>query len=81
MADIPALVDWTRWRTRFVLFTGKGGVGKTTITAATAVAAARRREPCLVVSTDPASNLDDVLGAKIGEVPTEIPGDRAVYPR
>ena len=40
MADIPALADWTRWRTRFVLFTGKGGVGKTTITAATAVSIA-----------------------------------------
>ena len=46
MADIAALADWTRWRTRFVLFTGKGGVGKTTITAATAVAAADERPPC-----------------------------------
>ena len=67
-------MDWTRWRTRFVLFTGKGGVGKTTMTAATAVVAADAGSRVLVVSTDPASNLDDVFDANIGDVPTEIPG-------
>ena len=74
MAEFPALVDWTRWRSRFVLFTGKGGVGKTTITAAAAVALADSGERVLVVSTDPASNLEDVFGAQLGVRPSAIPG-------
>lgn len=48
--------------TRTVLFTGKGGVGKTTLAAATAVAAARAGSRTLVLSTDPAHSLSDVLG-------------------
>ncbi len=54
-------------RDRRVLFVGgKGGVGKTTVAAALAVAAADRRRRCLVVSTDPAHSLGDVLDVRIG---------------
>lgn len=61
-------------QTRFVLFTGKGGVGKTTSAAATAVGLADQGRRVLLVSTDPASNLGDVLGASIGQEPTPVPG-------
>ena len=60
--EIPA-VDWAGAGTRHLLFTGKGGVGKTTIAAATALALADHGQRVLVVSTDPASNLDDVFAA------------------
>ena len=59
-------LDWTNWPTRFVFFTGKGGVGKTTIAAAVAVALADTGQQVLLVSTDPASNLTDVLGTATG---------------
>ena len=45
-----------------LFFTGKGGVGKTTTSAATAIALADTGKRVLLVSTDPASNLDEVLG-------------------
>ena len=60
--------------TRYMFFTGKGGVGKTSLACATAIGLADAGAKVLLVSTDPASNLDDVLAAKIGTHPTEIPG-------
>ena len=54
---------WTSWRTRFILFTGKGGVGKTSLSAATALALADGGQRVLLVSTDAASNLDEMLGS------------------
>lgn len=60
--------------TRFLFFTGKGGVGKTSVACATAVALADSGKKVLLVSTDPASNLAEVLGVEVGEYPTEIPG-------
>lgn len=48
--------------TRFLFFTGKGGVGKTSAACATAIGLADRGRRVLLVSTDPASNLNDVLG-------------------
>jgi arsenite-transporting ATPase len=53
--------------TRFVFFTGKGGVGKTSLATATAVGLADRGKRILLVSTDPASNLGQVLEHDIGE--------------
>ena len=57
---------------RVLLFTGKGGVGKTTIAAATAVRAARAGRRTLVMSTDPAHSLADSFEVRIGSPPTEI---------
>jgi arsenite-transporting ATPase len=59
--------------TPFLFFTGKGGVGKTSIAAATAVALAEDGARVLIVSTDPASNLDEVLGVHAGISPTPVP--------
>ncbi len=57
---------------RVVLFTGKGGVGKTTVAAATAVRAAATGKRTLVMSTDPAHSLGDSFEVEIGSYPTEI---------
>lgn len=58
--------------TPFLFFTGKGGVGKTSLSCATAISLADGGKRALLVSTDPASNLDQVLGTKIGREPTPI---------
>ena len=59
--------------TRNLFFTGKGGVGKTSVACATAVRLADAGQRVLLVSTDPASNLDEVLGVTLGYHPTSIP--------
>jgi arsenite/tail-anchored protein-transporting ATPase len=59
--------------TRFLFFTGKGGVGKTSLACALAVALADGGKRVLLVSTDPASNLDEVLGVRLGSLPTAVP--------
>ncbi len=53
---------------KFLFYTGKGGVGKTTLACAMAVKLAEEGNKVLLISTDPASNLKDVLDSKIGEV-------------
>lgn len=60
--------------TRNLFFTGKGGVGKTSLACAGAVTLADRGKRVLLVSTDPASNLDEVLGTTLGQAPTAVPG-------
>jgi arsenite-transporting ATPase len=60
--------------TRVLFFTGKGGMGKTTLACATAVGLARRGRRVLLVSTDPASNLDEVLETPLGEEPRPVVG-------
>ncbi len=60
--------------TRHLFFTGKGGVGKTAIACAAAISLADRGKRVLLVSTDPASNLDEMLGVKLGNQPTPVPG-------
>ncbi len=57
---------------RFMFFTGKGGVGKTSTACATAVTLARQGKQVLLVSTDPASNVGQVFGITIGNTITEI---------
>ncbi|WIV56852.1 ArsA family ATPase [Amycolatopsis nalaikhensis] len=57
---------------RILLFTGKGGVGKTTLAAATGAALAARGRKTLVVSTDPAHSLGDAFGHPLGAEPSEV---------
>ncbi|MTV26208.1 ArsA family ATPase [Nitriliruptoraceae bacterium ZYF776] len=57
---------------RVVLFTGKGGVGKTSVAAATALRAAARGRRVLVTSTDPAHSLADALDQPVGDRPTTV---------
>ncbi|SHP81742.1 arsenite-activated ATPase ArsA [Mycobacteroides abscessus subsp. abscessus] len=59
--------------TPYLFFTGKGGVGKTSTACATAVSLADEGKKVLLVSTDPASNLQDVLEIELTNIPTEIP--------
>jgi arsenite-transporting ATPase len=59
--------------TRILFFTGKGGVGKTSSACATAIDLADRGKRVLLVSTDPASNLDEVLGVKLSSSPVPVP--------
>ena len=59
---------------RFVFFTGKGGVGKTSLASATAVRLAAEGNRVLLVSTDPASNVGQVLGQAIGNTVTAVDG-------
>lgn len=66
---------------RYLFFTGKGGVGKTSLSCAAAVALADSKKRVLLVSTDPASNLDEVLGVQLSSTPTliaQVPGLWAV---
>jgi arsenite-transporting ATPase len=60
--------------TRVVFFTGKGGVGKTSAACATAIELADGGRRVLLVSTDPASNLDEVLGVALSTAPRAVPG-------
>ena len=62
--------------TRYLFFTGKGGVGKTSCAAATAIALADAGRRVLIVSTDPASNLVEVfgMGEVSGSTPVPVPG-------
>jgi len=62
---------------RLVLFTGKGGVGKTTAAGATAALLAARGRKALVVSTDPAHSLADAFGIPLGPQPREVAGGLA----
>jgi arsenite/tail-anchored protein-transporting ATPase len=60
--------------TRHLFFTGKGGVGKTSLSCATALTLAQSGRRVLLVSTDPASNLDEVLATRLTNRPTPIAG-------
>ncbi|PZD97471.1 arsenical pump-driving ATPase [Paenibacillus sambharensis] len=59
-------------KTPFLFFTGKGGVGKTSLACATAVNLAKSGKKVLIVSTDPASNLDDVFQVRLDSEPAPI---------
>ena len=60
--------------TKYLFFTGKGGVGKTSAACATAVTLADRGEKVLLISTDPASNLQDVFSMELTNKGTPIKG-------
>lgn len=57
---------------RTILFTGKGGVGKTTVAAATATRTAELGHKTLIISTDPAHNLADTFGIRLGNSPVKM---------
>ncbi len=71
MSTLSALIQKP---TRVLFFTGKGGMGKTTLACATAVALVARGLRVLIVSTDPASNLDEVLVTQLAEQPRPVAG-------
>jgi arsenite-transporting ATPase len=60
--------------TRHLFFTGKGGVGKTSLSTAVALTLADAGKKVLLVSTDAASNLDEMLGIELRNTPTPVPG-------
>ncbi len=68
-ADLTFLTD----PPRFLFFTGKGGVGKTSIACAAALALVGAGKSVLLVSTDPASNVGQVFGVTVGNAITAIP--------
>ncbi|MBZ6496987.1 arsenical pump-driving ATPase [Natrinema longum] len=68
IADRVTPVD----ETRYLFFTGKGGVGKSTIAAASATKLAEAGYETLVVTTDPAAHLKDIFGEPVGHEPTSV---------
>jgi len=72
--ETPSLPGFSRAATRFLFFTGKGGVGKTSLSTATAIALADQGLRVLLVSTDAASNLDEMLGVPLSNQPVAVPG-------
>jgi len=60
--------------TKYLFYTGKGGVGKTSVACATAVSLADSSKHVLLISTDPASNLQDVFSMELTNKGTPIPG-------
>jgi arsenite-transporting ATPase len=64
---------------KYMFFSGKGGVGKTTMASATAIHYANEGKKTLIVTTDPASNLGDVFEQEIGHKITPINGLRNLY--
>ncbi|UPM42369.1 ArsA family ATPase [Halocatena salina] len=72
---VPSGVD----APEYVLYGGKGGVGKTTCAAATALASANGGTPTLIVSTDPAHSLSDILQLPIPNEPARISEEHPLY--
>ncbi len=77
--QVHALRELLEQAARYLFFTGKGGVGKTSIASATALALARNGERTLLVSTDPASNLDEVLGLELGRTARPVPAAEGLF--
>ncbi|MCG2625153.1 arsenical pump-driving ATPase [Bradyrhizobium sp. WYCCWR 13023] len=65
--------------TFFLFFTGKGGVGKTSLACATAIGLADRGSRVLLVSTDPASNLDEMLEVRLTDSPAPVPNAAGLF--
>ncbi len=60
--------------TPFLFFTGKGGGGKTSVACSLSIAIANEGKKVLLISTDPASNLQDIFGQTLSNSPTKIEG-------
>ncbi len=70
----PGHIGFLSKPTRHLFFTGKGGVGKTSLSTAAALTLADTGKKVLLVSTDAASNLDEMLGIELRNTPTPVPG-------
>jgi arsenite/tail-anchored protein-transporting ATPase len=70
----PAIIGFIDHPTRHLFFTGKGGVGKTSLSTAAALTLADAGKKVLLVSTDAASNLDEMLGIGLRNTPVPVPG-------
>ena len=68
----PAIAPDSQPMARILLYTGKGGVGKTSVAAATALACAARGQRTMILSTDIAHSLGDVFGVELGPEPVQI---------
>jgi arsenite-transporting ATPase len=73
-ATAPPVIGFLSQPTRHLFFTGKGGVGKTSVSTAAALALADAGQRVLLVSTDAASNLDEMLGIELRNTPVSVPG-------
>ena len=67
-------MKWLNAPARFLFFTGKGGVGKTSLSTAIAISLADAGKRVLLVSTDAASNLDEMLNVELRNHPVPVPG-------
>ena len=84
MADAGQRSNWPEFlqqAPRHLFFTGKGGVGKTSLACASAILLGDAGRRVLIVSTDPASNLDAVLDTRLGSRPSRIAGASGVDAR
>ena len=72
-------MKWLSAPTRFLFFTGKGGVGKTSLSTAVAISMADAGKQVLLVSTDAASNLDEMLGVELSNHPVHVPGVKGLW--
>ena len=70
----PSPIGFLEHPTRYLFFTGKGGVGKTSLSTAAALSLADAGKKVLLVSTDAASNLDEMLGIELRNTPVPVPG-------
>ena len=74
MGPIP-----TEQTTRYLFFVGKGGVGKSVVACASAIELADGGKRVLLISTDPASNLDEMLETDLGPAPTSVIGVAGLF--
>lgn len=66
-------------KTKFLFFTGKGGVGKTSVASSLSLLLAKKNKKVLLISTDPASNLQDVFGQTLTNKPSLIKGTTHLF--